>query len=356
MQQNAVQTSTPQKSFSMLPGPNRYFQNYEIEPIADGKQSHSTCSNTNGISDGSIIPQSSKVAARRRRPQTEKLQTITCIPEQKRKTTKPNCKIRGNTIEADLIEIDDNHVENFESNANINSKRISTMGRNNEEHENNFVRKLCKTNYFDNTSSDDSCSFFDKNEQLTVDVDVHRVDELTPINLASSLPASASISNADKLLKDATRTVDTSRLTHEHNRTIQMPCDKLCDRLQSSCLNDAANGSCSLLNNVAVRDQISSAANPQQIDNITISSASFNITPIPSNCLRTTTASISNGHRLTKAKTKVGFNTPCLVHEKSTGSENMSNEYAKIVMKGGKWRRTIVGIRKNKSSQRKFIV
>lgn len=343
MQQNAVHTSTPQRSFSVLPGPNQYFQNFENEPTADG--------NTNGNSDGTIIPQSSNVAARRRRPPREKVQSFTSIQERKRnKATKPNCNIRGNPNAADQIEIDVNHAENLE--------RISTRSRNTDEDENNCVRKRITNSYFDKTTSDDSFSVFDENQKIMVEVEVHRIDELTPINLASLVPTTASISSADKLPKNATtttKTVDTSRLTHKRsrttnvrseNRTIETGDGKRCDHQHNSRSNDSVNDS------FEVSNRLSAEANHQQNDNITISSASFNMTPIASKDALTTTATIANDHRLTKAKTKVGFNTSCLVHEKSTSSENTSsNENEKIVMKGGKWRRTIVEIRKHKSSQ-----
>lgn len=353
-----MQTSTPQRSFSVLPGPNQYFQNYENEPTSDGLQSHSTRTNINVISDGTIIPESSEVAARKRRPPAENVQPFTSIQERKRKT-KPNSKIHGSTNAADLIEIDNNHVDDSESITNLNLMRISTRSRNIKEDENNRVRRFLKNSYFGDVTSEDSSCLFEENKQITVEVDVHRIDKSTPINLANLVPATASISSADKLPKvttaTTTATVDKSRLTHRHSRTTKVRNENHIIQNTNSSY-DTANDSSSLLNNVEVSKRLSEEANNQQIDSITISSASFNIAPIPSKDIQATTASNSNEHRLTKAKTKVAFNTSCLVHEKSTSSANTSKENEKNVMKGGKWRRTIVEIRKNKSSQCKFIV
>lgn len=344
-----MQTSTPQKSHSTLPRPNQYFQNYDEEPMVDETQSKSTGDNTNGIGDDVIIPRTTNVAARRRRLPTKNAQTCTSTQEQKRKTTKSNGIIRGNTVAgADQIEIDDNQVEQLESN------RITTRNRNSGKHENICVRKRLKNSIFSHSESDVSSSSDDndENEQQAVDVEVHDTDE--PTQLATSSTAKASNSSADRITEKATATTtaDASRLTHENsktaevhveNRSIQMAGDQTADEAQSN--DDASNENSSLSN----KDDGGAQANKQPIDNISISSASFNLTQVPRK-------DAPNENRLTKPKTKVGFNTSCLVHEKSTSSENTSHENVKILMKGGKWRRTIVGIRKNKSSQCKFIV
>lgn len=345
-QQNAVPTSTPQKPSSVLPGPNQYFRNLETDLIVDKVHSKSSTDNTNGVSHDMIVPQTSNVAARRRRPLTKNVQTRSAVHEQNRKTTKSNGIDQGNTVAgADQIEIDDSQDEHLESN------RISTRSRKTAEHENNCVHKALKNGYFSSTESDEA-----ENEQLSVNVDVHD----SPIQLGSSSTATTSNPSADKLTKGATTTADdTLCLSHEHNETNEVHGEsqsiqaiKGHEIQQSSCSNDTSNDKSSHMNK---NDSSNRLCKNQQIDNISISSDSFNLTPIPSKGVSTATASISNENRLTKPKTKVGFNTSCLVHEKSTNSENTSHENAKIQMKGGKWRRTIVEIRKNKSSQRKYI-
>lgn len=248
LRQNDLQTSTPQKSFSVLPRPTHFFQNYENEPTAHDQQPHSACdNNTNGINKTVVLPESSNVATQRRQQSIKKVQIVTPIHEPNDGTEVTKHNNLDSIMEIDQIEIfnERNAVDNLRSHY---LKIISSRERRNEEHDKNCVRKPLRNSLLSITVNSDNSSSSNSshvNEPLTVDVEVHRADELIPT---------------------------------------------------------------------------------------------------------TTTASIPNTNRLTK----VGFDASCIVHDQSTSFETTTNEMGKILMKGGKWRRTIAGMRKNKISRCKF--
>lgn len=355
LRQNAAKTSTPQRT-TVLPQPNQFFQNCENNPTFDGKQSHFTDNNTKRMSDTNMT-QPSNVATRRRR-----------FNEQNLNPANTNRRIQRNIIGADEIEYDDLHVEYTKE--RIGLKRISTKPRsqNTETNGGNCERKLLKNKYF--SSTEDESSIFSNsknaNELISVVVEFHRTDELTSINHEYSSTTKPSTSN-DQQSKTATEKIDSdiSRVPHEQvktpeNRINQMNGNKSHELQQSCCSNDTANDSSSVSNEHGVSNRPTAECNDPQnslhIDNISISSVSFNATPKPSKNVSTTTATVPSANRLTKAKTKVGFDTSYMIHEESLSAGNTSYEHAKIVLKGGKWRRTIFEIRKNKISQCKCII
>lgn len=341
---------------SLLPGSNQHFD--EIEPIVE----------ENGSDDEMIIEQTTNVATRRRRPPSKVVQACDSIPERERRATRSDGIVQGNTVTgADDIQIDSNQAEHAEGVERMESRRISTRSRNINEFGSSLVRRRVRTNVFNRGESDDAPSSSSEEEpehehlSISVDVEVHGAGKTTSMKLASL--STAKVSNSTN--NATTTTADDSSLTHEHsqkteahseNRTTEMAVDKSAEVQQSSCSNDTSSDSSRRFNRVDGSSRLRVQANNQQINNVSVSSSSFDLTPLPIKDEPTASTSILNANRLTKTKTKVGFNASCFVHEKSTSSVNTSHESAKIVMKGGKWRRTIVEIRKNKSSQRKFVV
>lgn len=90
-------------------------------------------------------------------------------------------------------------------------------------------------------------------------------------------------------------------------------------------------------------------------DAISVSSASGDRTTTSTKS-STVSASIPNTiEPKNSCKTRVGFNTSNSIHELSGISQN-DGKIGRIVIKGGKWRRTIFELRKNKITQCKYFV
>lgn len=110
--------------------------------------------------------------------------------------------------------------------------------------------------------------------------------------------------------------------------------------------------------NVKITVQLEVHQTDKSISQIASPASTSNAEPIaeeiqiPPRNARSNSASASNGMT---AKHKVGFDTSCVVHEKSKNAEVANNEQPKVMMKGGKWRRTIVELRKTKISQCKYL-
>lgn len=338
LRRNAIETSTPQKYVRRPDARNQNFD--EIEPIAEGIQYDSICDDEKSIKNEMIIEQAINVAARKRHSPSKIAQTRTSIQENGRGTTRSSGIVQGNTVTgADEIHIDDNQVE---------SPEILTRSRNGTS----IVRRRIISNYFNSTESDASscCTSIHENLRLPVNVQIHNAYDTTSSEFASSSVAEVSDStkNATESAYESSLLIEHSQRTEVHEQTSGAAGDNSHEAEQISCSN-ASSDTSSHLNKITSSNRFSAQFN----NNISILSASFDLTPLVNNDLPAAAASISK-NRLTKTKTKVGFNTSCAMHNKSIDVKDTSHE--KIVMKGGKWRRTIVGMRKNKSSQRKFFV
>lgn len=250
-QKSAEQTSTPQRSASVLPEPNQFFKSIEQELRESYDEGEQIAVD--------LLP-SINVATRKRRQPIQQ--------EQVHKTTKPNGKMSSNATADDLIEVDNSTDFNVKSVPTTNERPV--------------VRKWLKNGLLTyDTTEDDSTTIL---EPIVVQPEIHQIDKSTSID-PTTMPASHS--NADRL---------------------------------------------------------------------TTTSACLDGTPLAPRNARTNSASTSIEKRLTKGKHKVGFDTSRMVHEKSTSTsaDTASNKHPKVIMKGGKWRRTIVEMRKTKSSQSEF--